>query len=100
AGSDRSARPQASRQLHAGGGPTSPAGAAEAPGWRGGKLGTATGESVTVYVSDSYPPEQVAPQTWADFFAGLPHGRELASVSVRIAPLAEIAEMCGAGVAG
>ena len=61
---------------------------------------TTTGESVTVYVSDSYPPEQVAPEAWADFFAGLPHGRELASVTVRIAPLTEIAAICGPDAAG
>lgn len=74
--------------------------AVETPGWHGGTLGTTTGESVTVYVSDTYPPEQVAPQAWADFFAALPHGRELASVTVRIAPAAEVAAICGATASG
>ena len=99
-GSDRSAGPQASRLLHAEASRTPLAAAAAATGWNGGRLETATGESVTVYVSDSYPPEQVAPQAWAEFFAGLPHGRELESVTVRIAPLTEIAAICGADAAG
>jgi hypothetical protein len=53
-----------------------------------------------VYVSDTYSPEQVAPQVWADFFAAQPHGRELASVTVRVAPVAEVAAICGRAVAG
>jgi hypothetical protein len=55
---------------------------------------------VIVYVSDSYPPEQIVPQVWAEFFAGLPHGRELGSVTVRIAPLTEVAAICGGEAAG
>ena len=55
------------------------------------------GESVTVFVSDTYAPEQVSQQVWADFFAGLPHGKELSSVIVRIAPIAEVATLCGSG---
>ena len=66
-------------------------------GWHGGTLPTKTGESVTVFVSDTYAPEQVSPQVWADFFAGLPHGKELSSVTVRIAPIAEVAMLCGSG---
>ncbi len=69
-------------------------------GWRGGRLTAATGESVTVQVSDAYPPEQVSPQSWADFFAALPHGRELSSVVVQVAPAAEVAELCGADAQG
>jgi hypothetical protein len=66
-------------------------------GWHGGALPTKTGESVTVFVSDTYAPEQVSPQVWADFFAGLPHGKELSSVTVRVAPIAEVATLCGSG---
>jgi hypothetical protein len=66
-------------------------------GWHGGALPTKTGESVTVFVSDTYAPEQVSPQVWADFFAGLPHGKELSSVIVRVAPIAEVATLCGSG---
>ena len=51
--------------------------AAEPPGWVGGAFRTVTGESVTVFVSTTYAPEQVTPQRWAEFFAGMPHGNEL-----------------------
>ncbi len=81
-GSDRQ-----SAGLHARAVPSRSVTAGETPGWHGGEFGTATGEHVTVYVSDTYSPEQVAPQAWADFFARSPHGRELATVIIRIAPL-------------
>jgi hypothetical protein len=77
-------------------GTTPPTTVAEPPGWHGGTLPTAAG-SVTVQVSDSYPLEQVPPQAWADFFAGLPHGAELSRLVVRIAAPDEVAEVCGDG---
>ena len=52
--------------------------------WHGGPLVAASGEQVTVYVSDAYPPEQVSPQVWADFFAGLLHADELRLATIRI----------------
>jgi hypothetical protein len=69
--------------------------AADPPGWTGGTLRAAGGEPVTVYVSTTYTPERVAPQRWADFFSGLPHGSELASVVVRVATPAEVRALCG-----
>ncbi len=48
-----------------------------------------------MYVSDAYPPEQVSPQVWADFFAGLLHADELRLATIRIAPHTEVAELCG-----
>ncbi len=74
--------------------------AAEPPGWVGGAFRTATGDSVTVYVSSTYTPEQVVPQQWAEFFAGIPHGSELGSVVVRIAPPDEVAALCGGDALG
>ena len=74
--------------------------AAEPPGWVGGALRTGTGESVTVYVSASYAPEQVVPQRWAEFFAGIPHGSELAGVVVRIVTPDEVAALCGGDAVG
>jgi hypothetical protein len=74
--------------------------AADTPSWSGGTFRTATGESVTVHVSTTYSAEQVAPQAWAEFFAGLPHGSELAAVVVRVAPPAEVATLCGASSLG
>jgi hypothetical protein len=73
---------------------------AETPGWHGGTLTTPSGELVTVHVSTSYPPDQVAPQGWAEFFSRLPHGPELAAVVVRIVPPAEVASFCGDDAAG
>lgn len=73
---------------------------AETPGWHGGTFRTATGELVTVHVSATYAAEQVRPQAWAEFFAALLHGSELASVVVRVAPPAEVATLCGDGALG
>jgi hypothetical protein len=86
--------------LHAGAALSRSVTLVETPGWHGGAFGTATGEQVTVYVSDTYSPEQVVPQAWAEFFARLPHGRELATVTIRIAPIAEVAAICGEDAAG
>lgn len=69
--------------------------AAEPPGWVGGAFRAVTGESVTVFVSTTYAPEQVTPQRWAEFFAGMPHGNELATVVIRIATPGEVAALCG-----
>jgi hypothetical protein len=64
-------------------------------GWRSGSYVTSTGETVHVDVSDAYTPEAVSGQAWAEFFVGLVHGSELASVTVRIASPPEIASICG-----
>jgi hypothetical protein len=63
--------------------------------WRAGAYTTSTGETVRVEVSDTYAPEAVSGQAWAEFFAGLVHGTELARVTVRIASPAEVAGTCG-----
>lgn len=63
--------------------------------WRSGSYTTSTGETVRVEVSDTYAPEAVSGQAWADFFGGLVHGSELASVTVRIASPPEVAAICG-----
>ena len=59
----------------------------------------ATGEQLTVYVSDSYTPDQNPPQQWADFFAGLIHGSELTSLTAYVATPAEVQELCRSGEA-
>jgi hypothetical protein len=66
----------------------------------GGKYSTATGEQVTVYVSDSYPQDQAIPQRWADFLDSLVHGAELSQVTVYLAPLDEVQATCGADALG
>ena len=68
---------------------------AAAPGWHGGAVTAGTGEQLTIYVSDGYTPEQVSPQTWADFFAGLIHGSELTRLVAYVATPAEVVQMCG-----
>lgn len=63
--------------------------------WRSGSYATSAGETVRIEVSDAYPPEAVSGQAWAEFFAGLVHGGELAGVTVRIARPPEVAAVCG-----
>ena len=46
----------------------------------GGQYRIATGESVTVYASNSYPVDPALGQRWADFLATLVHGPELSTV--------------------
>src|SRR5213080_630505 len=65
-----------------------------APAWSGGVVTASTGATLTVYVSDSYAPGQVAPQTWADFFASLIHGSELSLLTAYVAPPAEVQAIC------
>lgn len=61
----------------------------------GGAYRTSTGESVTVYASNSYPVDPARGQRWANFLAGLVHGSELSSLKVFIAPLPEVERVCG-----
>lgn len=63
--------------------------------WHGGPITTSTGETVTVFVSDTYTPDQVTPQYWAEFLAHLTHGQELSTVKLYIAPFAEVTSLCG-----
>jgi hypothetical protein len=100
-GSDRrSAGLHESNLRHAAAARSRSVAAVDTPGWHGGRFVTATGEQVTVYVSDTFAADQVVPEVWADFFARLPHGGELATVTVRIAPAGEVAAICGDGAAG
>jgi hypothetical protein len=66
--------------------------------WLGGPTTAATGDVVSVFVSDLLPTE--TPQKWADFLAGLTHGPELAQLTARIATLAEVQQLCGARALG
>lgn len=72
-----------------------PSRARAATTWAGGPTTASTGEVVTVYVSPSLATELGTAQTWADFIAGLVHGPELSKLTAYIAPLDEIADMCG-----
>ena len=67
----RASRPIVDRQLTA-----ANVSAAAPAGYWGGQYQTSTGESVTVYASDSYPVDPALGQRWADFLASLVHGSE------------------------
>jgi hypothetical protein len=56
---------------------------------------TASGERVRVIASDGYEVDDARDQTWAEFLSSLVHGVELASVTLFLAPPAELAEVCG-----
>jgi hypothetical protein len=62
--------------------------------WWGGTYDVPDGEHVSIYISTSYPQTDAVAQQWADFFAGIPHGKELSLAKVYIAPLDEVSEMC------
>ena len=64
-------------------------------GFWGGQYRIATGESVTVYASNSYPVDPALGQRWADFLGTLVHGAEISTVTVLIATPSQIARTCG-----
>ena len=68
--------------------------------WRGGPTTTSTGETVDVRVSDSFALDAVTPESWAEFLAKLVHGPELSELTMYLAPLGEVAEICGTGSLG
>jgi hypothetical protein len=68
--------------------------------WRGGPILTSTGETVTVRVSDTYAPEVVTPESWAEFLVGMAHGPEVSLLTTYIAPLDEVQQLCGARALG
>jgi hypothetical protein len=68
--------------------------------WWGGQYLTSAGEPVTVFVSELYPMNEAVARSWANFFAGLVHGEELRSLRVYIAPIDQVASMCGADALG
>lgn len=70
---------------------------ADAPAGTGGRFTTPDGMQVSIYQSPSYPSNPQALQNWANFFDGLVHGPELAKVTVYLAPLQEMQQLCGLG---
>jgi len=68
--------------------------------WHGGPVTAATGDHLSVYVSDSYPPDRNTPQQWADFFAGLIHASELSLLTVYVATPDEVRSVCNAPALG
>ncbi len=64
-------------------------------GFWGGDYRTPSGETVTVYASNSYTVDPALGQRWADFLASLLHGSELSSVTVLLATPDQIKRICG-----
>ena len=56
---------------------------------------TSTGEAVHISVSDQLVPNEAENQAWAEFLASSPHGKELSSVQLYIAPRSEERQLCG-----
>jgi hypothetical protein len=80
----------------------SPAGAgaiADIP-WSEHVYSAATGESVDVSVSTSYPAREDIGRHWADFFASLLHGPELGLLKAYVAPLDQVQTICGMSAVG
>jgi hypothetical protein len=66
---------------------------------RGGPYALAGGQQVTVYVSAAYAEADGVGRQWAEYFAGLVHGTELPMLKAYVAPLSQVAEMCGSDYA-
>jgi hypothetical protein len=64
-------------------------------GFWGGDYQTPSGETVTVYASNSYAIDPALGQRWADFLASLLRGSELSSVTALLATPDEIKGICG-----
>lgn len=63
--------------------------------WWGGTFVTSTGASVSVMVADAYPEGSGMGEAWAELFAGLVHGDELAAMRAYVAPLDWVQAVCG-----
>lgn len=74
---------------------SSPTRALAPSGFWGGDYQTPSGETVTVYASNSYAIDPALGQRWADFLASLLHGSELSSVTALLATPDEIKGICG-----
>jgi hypothetical protein len=61
----------------------------------GGPYRTASGESVMIFASNTYPVDPAVGQRWAEFLASLVHGSELSSVIVFLAPASQVERLCG-----
>jgi hypothetical protein len=57
--------------------------------------GDVYGSAIQINVSDTYPVDPALTQEWATLFGSLVHGRELASLTVDLAPLDEVQSFCG-----
>jgi len=61
----------------------------------GGPYTASTGETVNVFLSDTYPQNPATAQHWVDLIASLAHGPEISDVRAYILPLREVQTYCG-----
>ena len=61
--------------------------------------GDAAGTSVHIVVSDTYPVDPTLPQGWATYLGSIPHGPELARLTLNLMPLSVVqsSQYCGDG---
>jgi hypothetical protein len=52
--------------------------------------GDAAGTSIHIVVADTYPVDQTLPQSWATYLGSLPHGPELALLTLNLMPLSTL----------
>jgi hypothetical protein len=52
--------------------------------------GDAAGTSIHIVVSDAYPVDPTLPQSWATYLGSLPHGAELALLTLSLMPLPDV----------
>lgn len=70
-------------------------------GFTGGPVTAADGEAVNVFVEDALlTVAPTAAQHWADVLAGLLHGPELATITIYMATIDKVREVCGVGALG
>jgi hypothetical protein len=71
------------------------------PGFTGGPVTAADGETVTVYVQDELlAADPGVPQRFADLLTSLLHGPELSKLTLNLATLDRVQQVCGAGALG
>jgi hypothetical protein len=68
--------------------------------WSKRVYSAAPGEFVDVSVSTAYADSEDIGRQWANFFASLPHGRELELLEVFVAPLEQVQAICGRNAVG
>ena len=66
-----------------------------AAGFWGGPVTATSGETVTVYFSNTYPQDPALQQKWANFLSQLVHGPELPLLQAYMLPLSEVQSYCG-----
>jgi hypothetical protein len=71
------------------------------PGFTGGPVIAADGETVTIFVQDELlAADPTTPQRFADLLSSLLHGSELSQLTLNLATLDRIHQVCGAGALG